>query len=206
MLPVNYHYEHPDSNLYKTTKPVIDTRPLCIGSATYATLPDFLQAWESNRQRVKQSAGAEIPPLNVGDCIEKINWGPPFLAPFSLDLDSMEQASGSSASARECLNHKVDEWHAAARKFSALLQRSESLHERLMKPGECVLFDNTRVLHARKAFNSNDAGKARWLRGTYIDKDPYLSKLRVLRHRFKSMSRVGLARQQTGDRVAPACG
>jgi alpha-ketoglutarate-dependent taurine dioxygenase len=53
-----------------------------------------------------------------------------------------------------------------------------------MLPGECVIFDNRRVLHARKAFEVGDAGKERWLRGTYLDWDPYWSKMRVLGKRF----------------------
>jgi hypothetical protein len=41
-------------------------------------------------------------------------------------------------------------------------------------------------LHARKAFEVADAGKERWLRGAYLDKDPFVSKLRVLAHRFST--------------------
>ena len=50
--------------------------------------------------------------------------------------------------------------------------------------GECVLFDNRRVLHARKAFDVGDMGKERWLRGAYVDRDPYESKMRLLQERF----------------------
>lgn len=179
---VNYHYKHPDSNLYKATKPVFDMRPLRIGNVTYRTLPEFLMAWKQNRTSLKSSIGAELPLLGVVDCLEKINWGPPFLAPFSFE-NLLEHAGDSTA--LESLNNKVDEWHAAARKFAALLDRPEILHERLMQPGECVLFNNTRVLHSRRAFNSSDVGKARWLRGTYVDKDPFFSKLRVLSNKYR---------------------
>lgn len=183
--PVTYHYEHPGANLYAATKPVFDTRPLQIGNQKYETLKEFLDAWESKRQVVNQTHGTDIQALSVGDCLTKINWGPPFLAPPSLDPMLMEQTQHLDVkTAREALSSKMDTWHAAAAKFSALLNRPEGLHERLMKPGECVIFDNTRVLHARKAFDSEDVGKARWLRGTYVEKDPYFSKLRVLRHQL----------------------
>jgi hypothetical protein len=76
-------------------------------------------------------------------------------------------------------------WHQAARKFNDIIHKKENIHERMMKPGECVLFDNRRVLHARKAFEVADAGKERWLRGAYLDKDPFVSKLRVLANRFE---------------------
>lgn len=183
--PVTYHYEHPGANLYAATKPVIDTIPLRIGNKTYETLAEFLEAWEANRLKANEAHGTSIPPLTVGDCLQKINWGPPFLAPPSLDPHSMEQTQHLSVpTTREALSDKMDVWHEAAAKFSALLNRPENLHERLMKPGECVIFDNTRTLHGRKAFDSSDVGKARWLRGTYVDRDPYYSKLRVLRHQF----------------------
>jgi gamma-butyrobetaine dioxygenase len=174
-IPVNYHYNHPDSNLYHTTKPVFELRPLRIGDATYRTMAEYLEAW-----RQKQAEGVVLPNITAADCLEKINWGPPFQAPFSLQEQSAQPAH-ASANPREALNLKVERWHDAARKFNCLLHRAESLHERLMKPGECVLFDNTRVLHARRAFDAGDIGKARWLKGGYVDKDPYLSKLRVLR-------------------------
>jgi gamma-butyrobetaine dioxygenase len=52
-----------------------------------------------------------------------------------------------------------------------------------MEPGECVIFDNRRILHARTAF----AGGERWLRGAYLDDDPYLSKMRVLERTYKNI-------------------
>ncbi|KAJ4311204.1 hypothetical protein N0V84_010566 [Fusarium piperis] len=161
-VPVNYHYNHPDANVYRTTKPVIDLRPMRIGNKIYTRVQDYLK--DSNDE----------PEAALVDCMDKINWGPPFLAPFSNHEDQ-----GVSA-----LNDKVERWHDAAVKFNALLQRPEYLFERKMNPGDCVLFDNTRTLHSRRAFDIADVGKPRWLRGTYVDKDPYLSKLRVLQNKF----------------------
>lgn len=176
-IKVNYHYKHVNSNLYATTKPVFDMRPLRIGGETYDTLSEYLAAWETHRDALKQS-GIPVPSLNAIDCLEKINWGPPFMAPFSLQADTISQP------AQQALNEKVDTWHKAAQKFNTLLGLQENLHERLMKPGECVLFNNTRVLHSRRAFHSEDVGRPRWLRGTYVDKDPFFSKLRVLNHKL----------------------
>ena len=185
--PVTYHYEHPGANLYAATKPVFDTRPLKIGNTTYETLSAFLEAWDSHRQTTNARFGTTtVPSLSVGDCLEKINWGPPFLAPFSLDATTMEHTlhPSTTTSSANALSDKIDAWHAAASKFAALLNRPENLHERLMKPGECVIFDNTRALHARRAFDAGDVGKARWLRGAYVDFDPYWSRYRVLRGQF----------------------
>ncbi|KAL6912495.1 hypothetical protein FSST1_010255 [Fusarium sambucinum] len=44
-VPVNYHYNHPDSNVYRTTKPVIDLRPLRLGDKPYASVQDYVKDW-----------------------------------------------------------------------------------------------------------------------------------------------------------------
>ncbi|PSN58920.1 Clavaminate synthase-like protein [Corynespora cassiicola Philippines] len=158
-VPVNYHYNHPDSNVYRTTKPVIDLRTLRLGDTIYT-----------------QSM--------MIDFMDKINWGPPFLAPFPNSNTFIRQGN-TKQTVVSALNNKVDRWHQAASKFNALLQRPEYQYERKMKPGECVLFDNTRTLHSRRAFDMADVGKPRWLRGTYVDKDPFFSKMRVLQNTFQ---------------------
>ena len=186
--PVNYHYKHPDSNLYHATKPVLELRPLRIGTDIYGTLAEYLLAYESKRVSINKSRATDemMPPLEVSDCLEKVNWGPPFLAPFTLDHMSREFEANEAPSG-DTLAKKVERWHGAASKLGALLNRPETMYERLMKPGECVIFDNTRVLHGRKAFTAEDTGKPRWLRGTYVDKDPYLSKLRVHKLKFEGL-------------------
>lgn len=46
-----------------------------------------------------------------------------------------------------------------------------------LEPGECFIVDNTRVLHARKAYSGTGS---RWLQGCYADKDGLLSTLASL--------------------------
>lgn len=178
-VPVNYHYNHPDSNVYHTTKPVIDLKPLRIGDTVYTRLEDYLEDAKAAHGVSDDQAWIQAA---IVDCMDKINWGPPFLAPFSNHESSVGQTSNVTPVSQ--LNKKADRWHDAAFKFNALLQRSEYLYERKMNPGECVLFDNTRTLHSRRAFDQADVGKPRWLRGTYVDKDPYLSRWRVLRNKY----------------------
>ncbi|RVD17988.1 gamma-butyrobetaine dioxygenase, partial [Mesorhizobium sp. M7A.F.Ca.ET.027.02.1.1] len=48
--------------------------------------------------------------------------------------------------------------------------------------GQAFIVDNTRVMHARKAFSGT--GK-RWLQGCYADKDGLLSTLAAIEHGFK---------------------
>ncbi|OQE26261.1 hypothetical protein PENSTE_c005G04610 [Penicillium steckii] len=182
-VPVNYHYTHPESNVYHTTKPVIDLCSLRIGNVIYTRFQDYLKAMKSHSP---SGISDEWEISLLVKCLQKVNWGPPFFAPFS-NHDGLLPASddGSGQSALSALNDKADQWHHAACKFNALLQRPEYLYERKMDPGDCVLFDNTRTLHSRRAFDMADVGKPRWLRGTYVDKDPYLSKLRVLQAKFE---------------------
>ncbi|CAG9990571.1 unnamed protein product [Clonostachys byssicola] len=180
-VPVNYHYNHPDSNVYKTTKPVIDLKELRIGETVYTHIQDYVKDMHALHGR---DGGFEWSEASLVNCMDKINWGPPFLAPFSLH-DSSTHPEPSKSPVSD-LNSKVDRWHQAAVKFNALLQRPAYLFERKMKPGECVLFDNTRTLHSRRAFDMADVGKPRWLRGTYVDKDAYFSKLRVLQHKIRT--------------------
>lgn len=140
----------------------------------FSNITAYMLAWKD-----QELSGQPLHHLTLAECLEKINWGPPFMAPFSLAEHSQRPGFGVS-SPHKVLNRKIEKWHHAAQKFSQLLQSKENLYERLMKPGECVLFDNTRVLHARRGFEEEDAGKPRWLKGGYVDKDPYFSKLRVL--------------------------
>lgn len=178
-VPVNYHYNHPNCNVYRTTKPIIELKPLRIGDEVYTHLSDYIKAWHERGDRSAKSGWKDSVLIKLMD---KINWGPPFLAPFSTELDSMPMGQLGNDHV-STLNEKVDRWHEAATKFNILLQRPKYLYERKMNPGDCVLFDNTRTLHSRRAFDSADVGKPRWLRGTYVDKDPFFSKLRVLQHK-----------------------
>ncbi|KAF2831203.1 Clavaminate synthase-like protein [Ophiobolus disseminans] len=101
--------------------------------------------------------------------IRRVNWSPPFQAPFEARIGSNNATSLRS-------------FVAAAHAYEKLLSSEENLYEYRLNEGECVIFDNRRVLHARKAF---DATKGeRWLKGAYVDDDVFFSKLRVLEERF----------------------
>lgn len=163
-LSVNYHYNRPNDNVYRTTKPVIELRPLRIGDKVYTRVQDYVSDW--NELSLKNPGSGWSDAVLV-DHMLKINWGPPFLAPFSNHRDPMLQ-EGTCKPPLAVLNDKVDAWHSAASKFNALLQRPKYLFEREMNPGDCVLLDNTRTLHSRRAFDMDDVGKPRWLRGTYV--------------------------------------
>lgn len=101
--------------------------------------------------------------------IRRVNWSPPFQAPFEARI-----GSNNATSLRSFLT--------AAHEYESLLSSEENLYEYRLNEGECVVFDNRRVLHARRAF---DASKGeRWLKGAYVDDDVFFSRLRVLEERF----------------------
>jgi len=49
-----------------------------------------------------------------------------------------------------------------------------------LAPGDCLIFDNTRVLHARTAFGVAAGSPGRHLQGCYADLDGLASTLAVL--------------------------
>lgn len=171
-----FHYDHPGSQYYHQFRSIIEEKPKHV--------EDFEAATYEHVNRLKTQGLVDQTLYNSPmDFVSAVAWSPPFQAPFALDRDVSPNIGRSTSGRRpwnEVLSQDLHRWHQAAHKFNALIHRPENIYERLMKPGECVIFDNRRVLHARKAFEVGDAGKERWLRGAYIDKDPYLSKLRVL--------------------------
>jgi gamma-butyrobetaine dioxygenase len=59
-------------------------------------------------------------------------------------------------------------FYAAYRAFDELLNRKGAMATFTLRPGDCVIFDNTRLLHARTAF---EASGERHLQGCYADLD-----------------------------------
>ena len=72
----------------------------------------------------------------------------------------------------------VGEVYRALRVFATTLDRPE-LHLHLkLEQGDCIIFDNTRILHARTAFDGGSG--ARHLQGCYADLDGLASAVAVL--------------------------
>ncbi|HEX5189294.1 MAG TPA: TauD/TfdA family dioxygenase [Streptosporangiaceae bacterium] len=75
----------------------------------------------------------------------------------------------------------ADAFYRAYRAFAGLLARPELMLTFRLEPGDCVVFDNTRVLHARTAFTARQGPGHRHLQGCYADLDGVASELAVLR-------------------------
>jgi [2-(trimethylamino)ethyl]phosphonate dioxygenase len=65
-------------------------------------------------------------------------------------------------------------WYAAYRHFAEIIERPELAITFKMAPGDLIVFDNTRTLHARTGFSGTGS---RWLQGCYAEKDALLSTL-----------------------------
>jgi gamma-butyrobetaine dioxygenase len=72
---------------------------------------------------------------------------------------------------------EMDGYYAAYRRFAELIEDPDMAVTFKLQPGELFIVDNTRVLHARKAFSGSGC---RWLQGCYADKDGLLSTLAAI--------------------------
>ena len=57
-----------------------------------------------------------------------------------------------------------------------MLANSRNQFELKLEPGQCVIFENRRVLHSRRPFDTGSG--SRWLAGAYLDMDSVLSTFR----------------------------
>ncbi|KAI2662603.1 Gamma-butyrobetaine dioxygenase [Labeo rohita] len=76
--------------------------------------------------------------------------------------------------------HQVQPFYSSLKAFVELLSRPENVFTYRMEPGDLVTFDNWRLLHGRKSYQSQGQN-LRHLEGAYLDWDEVMSRLRVLR-------------------------
>jgi len=75
----------------------------------------------------------------------------------------------------------IDEVYHALRSFARILNAPINMYGFKLEPGQCMIFDNTRILHARTGFESE--GK-RHLQGAYADLDSAISKWSILQDKL----------------------
>lgn len=103
-----------------------------------------------------------------------INYSPPFQGPLPVNTPRS--------------------FYESLEKFARLLDDPAVCVTRLLREGDAVLFDNRRILHGRTAFedipgetaegkeeHAREGGTNRWLKGCYLEEDPVLDRMRVLR-------------------------
>ncbi|KAL4996766.1 hypothetical protein BDV10DRAFT_171457 [Aspergillus recurvatus] len=109
----------------------------------------------------------EKDPIDKGRLPARVAYSPPFQAPI---LDD--------SNAHTKYITKVQSELRALKYFARSLEKEENMFELKLQPGECVIFENRRIVHARRQFNT--ATGERWLAGAYLDEDVVASRFRVL--------------------------
>lgn len=164
-LPVHYHYKN-DSQHYQTQRTTIELDLSGIEGGHGGSTPRPKE-FKDTRKRYPARA------IHKESRLKRVNWSPPFQAPFLRGMYNDKHTVS------------VMTWYLkAAKRFSDLVNAQENVFEYRLQEGDCVLFDNRRVLHARKAFDVT-AGE-RWLKGAYVDDDVFYSRLRALEEEAKS--------------------
>ncbi|EPQ55528.1 gamma-butyrobetaine hydroxylase [Gloeophyllum trabeum ATCC 11539] len=94
-----------------------------------------------------------------GPDVAFVNYSPPFQAPLAPATPPA--------------------FYTALRAFASILADPANTHEYTLREGDAVVFDNRRVLHARRSFGEGE----RWLKGCYLEADSVLDRMRVLQGR-----------------------
>lgn len=167
-FPVSYHYER-NGHYYYNSRPVLE-------------LED-----DSSRQSVSEDSAVRSP--NPAQAPVKFTaWSPPFQDNMMHSVarpaeHTPKYGLGTTGSDKDYRagfvegrqSARLAYWHSAALEFSQRLEDPNAMLELKLQPGQCVLFNNRRVLHGRRQFNTSDG--TRWLKGTYIDEQTFQSRL-----------------------------
>jgi gamma-butyrobetaine dioxygenase len=101
-----------------------------------------------------------------------------------IELDELDRVrsvrfNNRSMQALQLEYQQVVQFYAAYRRFAEILARPEMELTFRLSPGDCVIFDNTRLMHSRTAFEESPSG-SRHLQGCYADLDGLASTVEVL--------------------------
>lgn len=103
-----------------------------------------------------------------------VNYSPPFQGPLRLYPKAGDRSDPTD---------RIRRVHSALAKYAEILYDPSLRFEIQMEGGDCVAFDNRRVLHARTGFRLTDetaTGEVRWLMGCYVDDTSIRDKYRHL--------------------------
>ncbi|EKV06417.1 Gamma-butyrobetaine hydroxylase subfamily, putative [Penicillium digitatum PHI26] len=100
--------------------------------------------------------------------LDHVNYSPPFQSPLPPG-----DGEGHDAGL-------VNKLRDALAKFTSIIDNEKHIFELKLNPGDCVIFDNRRIVHARRQFNASVG--SRWLAGAYVDTDALLSRFAVCRN------------------------
>lgn len=135
----------------------------------------------------RNSTGVKADPSSV-------RWSPPFQAPFWTAISDGNRDSSFGRRA----GYLVEGWQKAAKMFKNSLEDPANMVQFRVQPGDCVVFDNWRILHGRRAFDT--ASGSRHLRGTYVE-DQALTSTWLRLQREGLMSTMGEGKRTVQKRL-----
>lgn len=100
-----------------------------------------------------------------------------------IELDSYGNVSGLTisqhmADINDLPQDQLDSFYPALLRFGRLLRQKEYQIKIHLEEGQCIVFDNHRIVHGREAYAENSGD--RYLRGCYIDRGELRSSYRTL--------------------------
>ncbi|MFM9935009.1 MAG: TauD/TfdA family dioxygenase [Novosphingobium sp.] len=100
-----------------------------------------------------------------------------------IELDEHGEVSGVTISQHmadvfDLPQHLLDSYYPAFCRFGRMLQSDKYLMRFCIEAGECIVFDNHRIVHGREAYSATSGD--RYLRGTYADRGEMRSTYRAL--------------------------
>lgn len=100
-----------------------------------------------------------------------------------IELDAHGEVSGVTISQHmadvfDLPQDVLDRYYPAFCRFGRMLQSAKYLMRFRINAGECIVFDNHRIVHGREAYSATSG--ARYLRGTYADRGEMRSTYRAL--------------------------
>jgi gamma-butyrobetaine dioxygenase len=174
---VTFHYQNDGRHLVRT-------RPFLEGGIQ----PFQQQPASSSRSTSATQKPVRIYPIHY----QTINWSPPFQGPFETSgLPPQPTISANTENTAEPVS--MEDYVRAAAQFKRTLCKDAFVFETKLDEGTCVIFNNRRILHARKPYTS--VGGERWLRGGYVDMD-------YLFDRYRTLPRAeGVAGDEEGEQI-----
>lgn len=150
-VPINYQYVK-DGNCFYQSRPMIEQ-------------------YDSNESNTLMG--------NYEYLIKRVCYSPPYQAPFTVGIyEKTPDTNTSPGKVTERFLFK-DFAHGLG-VFDRFINKPENQFKIKLPENTCVIFNNTRILHARTAFKSSD----RWLKGCYLDRDSFKSKLKYLEQKY----------------------
>ncbi|WP_438463146.1 2-trimethylaminoethylphosphonate dioxygenase [Marinomonas sp. PE14-40] len=130
------------------------------------------QTWINFRFQDKDTdLQSRVPLIEVNDKgqVVKVRFNNRSIAPINIDKQKMKA------------------FYKAYQHYAEILNRTSIMIDFKLTQGQLVMFDNTRVFHARKAFSTSGS---RWLQGAYADVDSLYSLQSVLSRKTETDARV----------------